>query len=133
MVVLNKVCGSNRLCFDVIYFVKPKRQSCLPRRSSKHPTAGDLGIDKAKPWPDEELKGLTLPLFMARICADYVHATFAADNFAVFADSFNTGADFHRSLLSKFSLSKARQYRNCLLYTSPSPRDRQKSRMPSSA
>ena len=24
-------------------------------------------------------------------------------------------------------------YRNCLLYTSPSPRDRQKSRMPSSA
>ena len=25
------------------------------------------------------------------------------------------------------------QYRDCLLYTSPSPRDRQKSRMPSSA
>ena len=25
------------------------------------------------------------------------------------------------------------QYENCLLYTSPSPRDRQKSRMPSSA
>ena len=25
------------------------------------------------------------------------------------------------------------EYRNCLLYTSPSPRDRQKSRMPSSA
>ena len=28
---------------------------------------------------------------------------------------------------------KTRQYFNCLLYTSPSPRDRQKSRMPSSA
>ena len=27
----------------------------------------------------------------------------------------------------------AADYRNCLLYTSPSPRDRQKSRMPSSA
>src|SRR5678809_1468866 len=27
----------------------------------------------------------------------------------------------------------AEQYRSCLLYTSPSPRDRQKSRMPSSA
>jgi multiple sugar transport system permease protein len=26
-----------------------------------------------------------------------------------------------------------KQYYNCLLYTSPSPRDRQKSRMPSSA
>ena len=26
-----------------------------------------------------------------------------------------------------------KRYRNCLLYTSPSPRDRQKSRMPSSA
>ena len=29
--------------------------------------------------------------------------------------------------------SRLRQARNCLLYTSPSPRDRQKSRMPSSA
>src|SRR5665213_4368518 len=27
----------------------------------------------------------------------------------------------------------AREYKDCLLYTSPSPRDRQKSRMPSSA
>ena len=27
----------------------------------------------------------------------------------------------------------ARMYKDCLLYTSPSPRDRQKSRMPSSA
>ena len=27
----------------------------------------------------------------------------------------------------------AEEYRDCLLYTSPSPRDRQKSRMPSSA
>ena len=28
---------------------------------------------------------------------------------------------------------KIKQYYDCLLYTSPSPRDRQKSRMPSSA
>ena len=33
----------------------------------------------------------------------------------------------------EFELSKAYLYRACLLYTSPSPRDRQKSRMPSSA
>ena len=32
-----------------------------------------------------------------------------------------------------FNRAKALQYINCLLYTSPSPRDRQKSRMPSSA
>ena len=31
------------------------------------------------------------------------------------------------------SLYKSEDYKNCLLYTSPSPRDRQKSRMPSSA
>ena len=30
-------------------------------------------------------------------------------------------------------LDEALQYYSCLLYTSPSPRDRQKSRMPSSA
>ena len=30
-------------------------------------------------------------------------------------------------------ISIAKKYTNCLLYTSPSPRDRQKSRMPSSA
>ena len=32
-----------------------------------------------------------------------------------------------------FVKNKHTQYYNCLLYTSPSPRDRQKSRMPSSA
>ena len=37
-------------------------------------------------------------------------------------------ASMIRSKLSKFM-----QIRSCLLYTSPSPRDRQKSRMPSSA
>ena len=32
-----------------------------------------------------------------------------------------------------FKVVQDAQYRSCLLYTSPSPRDRQKSRMPSSA
>ena len=41
--------------------------------------------------------------------------------------SFNSAAD-------KFAeLAKSLEMNNCLLYTSPSPRDRQKSRMPSSA
>ena len=39
--------------------------------------------------------------------------------------------DLHFMDISKATIS--REWRNCLLYTSPSPRDRQKSRMPSSA
>ena len=35
--------------------------------------------------------------------------------------------------ITKNIFGKTKQYYNCLLYTSPSPRDRQKSRMPSSA
>ena len=39
-----------------------------------------------------------------------------------------------RELSTRMTASQVIQYRNaCLLYTSPSPRDRQKSRMPSSA
>ena len=33
----------------------------------------------------------------------------------------------------KGTVQKISKFNNCLLYTSPSPRDRQKSRMPSSA
>ena len=36
-------------------------------------------------------------------------------------------------LIDWFVTNYAKQYNTCLLYTSPSPRDRQKSRMPSSA
>ena len=36
--------------------------------------------------------------------------------------------------IDKMTLTEAREFaKSCLLYTSPSPRDRQKSRMPSSA
>ena len=38
----------------------------------------------------------------------------------------------HPGLLEKIKKNKP-WYKSCLLYTSPSPRDRQKSRMPSSA
>ena len=43
--------------------------------------------------------------------------------------------DMHRSLQGVFDdfATDDSQYIACLLYTSPSPRDRQKSRMPSSA
>ena len=35
--------------------------------------------------------------------------------------------------LTKDDITRDYEYTSCLLYTSPSPRDRQKSRMPSSA
>ena len=35
--------------------------------------------------------------------------------------------------VKKMDLSKGDQFKDCLLYTSPSPRDRTRSRMPSSA
>ena len=45
-----------------------------------------------------------------------------------------TGAVIGRSLYEgTIKLEEAQQWVDCLLYTSPSPRDRQKSRMPSSA
>ena len=52
------------------------------------------------------------------------------------ADSGNGKTHLLSSLCNEYdSLDKRIQYLNmdCLLYTSPSPRDRQKSRMPSSA
>jgi hypothetical protein len=38
---------------------------------------------------------LALSLFVARIAANNVHATLAADHFAVFTHAFDTAADFH--------------------------------------
>ena len=53
------------------------------------------------------------------------------------AKKFNS---FYRPFLEKDEHKKSKEYKKltpkmkgCLLYTSPSPRDRQKSRMPSSA
>ena len=45
---------------------------------------------------------------------------------------FPQADDFEKVLFGFFKVSKG-EYTDCLLYTSPSPRDRQKSRMPSSA
>ena len=41
--------------------------------------------------------------------------------------------DIYDALIEKLKAAEPYMYKVCLLYTSPSPRDRQKSRMPSSA
>ena len=43
------------------------------------------------------------------------------------------GVYVHSDLLVTLDTARDEQLKGCLLYTSPSPRDRQKSRMPSSA
>ena len=58
----------------------------------------------------------------------------------LFANEMNLNAHLDGDMQYSFYLNSVRKrkrfspwLRNCLLYTSPSPRDRQKSRMPSSA
>ena len=54
-----------------------------------------------------------------------------------FEDYEKTVADFHEKLGHKYvkdyEISKESDHKGCLLYTSPSPRDVEESRMPSSA
>ena len=40
-------------------------------------------------------RSLSLPLLMARVAADDVNATFAADDFAILTNSFDAGSNFH--------------------------------------
>ena len=49
------------------------------------------------------------------------------------ADSYQKLRQIYRDIQAGAKAFLAAEYRICLLYTSPSPRDRQKSRMPSSA
>jgi len=46
---------------------------------------------------------LTLTLLMAWVGANYVYTTFTSYNLAVFANSFDTGADFHPDFLTAWS------------------------------
>ena len=46
------------------------------------------------------ISGLTLALFVARIGAGHIDATFAADDLAVLADPPDAGSDFHGSFQS---------------------------------
>ena len=52
---------------------------------------------------------------------------------AIEGEWFQEGRAGNRYVQSYATFHRLRLYASCLLYTSPSPRDRQKSRMPSSA
>ena len=54
-------------------------------------------------------------------------------NIAPYFDDFDQNKGFLKVLFKPGYPVQARELTTCLLYTSPSPRDRQKSRMPSSA
>jgi len=64
---------------------------------------------------------------LVRASKTLAHALYEKEDTAV----MNLGRDFHTYLLELGRFKK--EYAVCLLYTSPSPRDRTRSRMPSSA
>ena len=70
---------------------------------------------------NEELKELSVKIRGWEIMKNHIEREF---NFSNFIEAF--------SFMTKIALI-CEKYNHCLLYTSPSPRDRQKSRMPSSA
>ena len=72
---------------------------------------------------------LTAPYFQTDTQGD----VFESGNYIAFADTGQAQFSKIEMTIRKRSLFKVPTYQGCLLYTSPSPRDRQKSRMPSSA
>ena len=61
-----------------------------------------------------------------------LHGGINADSYELVFDG-DLPAQTAEDVFRIFNLEHPSGYRGCLLYTSPSPRDRQKSRMPSSA
>ena len=63
---------------------------------------------------------------------------FAPDEINFSDEGFLSGLEFHQQLIANYSTRDTHNFGsklfcNCLLYTSPSPRDKRQSRMPSSA
>ena len=62
-----------------------------------------------------------------------LHGVARSAKATVFPQAIAMGATFDPELIQQTANAISDEARACLLYTSPSPRDRQKSRMPSSA
>ena len=69
---------------------------------------------------------------MVSLCSSGIGAIVLPEIFVSRRMTFWNSFDW-KEQVSVFPLNYPAGYRPCLLYTSPSPRDRQKSRMPSSA
>ena len=97
-------------------------------------STGQLGIDNITWNYDNETDELT-PYFGAVITyidKSRVTAQTGIDGM-VYKTIKEIDIPFKRAWLEETNLQAVIDYLDCLLYTSPSPRDRQKSRMPSSA
>ena len=97
------------------------------------PTAEHLG-DADLPWVSSRSQGVETKLFVAKV----------SEGLWILRNRFAPGVELqthkHTGQVYAFTTSGAWGYReseymntNCLLYTSPSPRDKRQSRMPSSA
>ena len=51
----------------------------------------------------------------------------------IFKNNFDILSPFFLKLMSEWTIGAYKVFKDCLLYTSPSPRDAESSRMPSSA
>ena len=67
------------------------------------------------------------------VLLDIVNSEIKYTNLDIHILHVNYNTNKNSDLAEDLCLRLAKEYNNCLLYTSPSPRDRQKSRMPSSA
>ena len=90
-----------------------------------------------KHWLNQNYKTLIITAFLipiitvAIVSISHVTKWYGISNPVSWAIYLSIGIEI--AALSALAAISANMGKNCLLYTSPSPRDRQKSRMPSSA
>ena len=70
------------------------------KRNRDRTTVTNLPTSDRRKNCDVKKRTLALTLFVAWVGANDVYPTLTADNFAVFANSLHTGADFHRRFLA---------------------------------
>ena len=122
-----------------------ERVEDLVHRLSVYEIVNQTSVAVAHPPPAIARLGIQPYLFATECLRGYVHR-----NATAFPDSLGLGASFRyrvtvllickysgtahaRVMFTNLAIACADQFNNCLLYTSPSPRDGLLSRMPSSA